>query len=234
MLHNPLSNRDILGTNLGHFVRSPWWLPSSRRHRPPPRQCGPGLCRYPSKPPHTACSWSWSLGSAGPSHPTGHIASVPVYLSTSGLGWGVTSLGMGYDPNPPTTESKDRTLNPPYSNTDLRWGLPGISWGNLVFHCLHVYLLIVTQCVPKTLTINDVATLKMSRERAGLAWWSYKQIDKWSRMEKPEIDAHKYSQLTFDLGTKPTGQLNVKYFLNTESWPISIIYAKLIKNEPET
>ena len=32
--------------------------------------------------------------------------------------------------------------------------------------------------------------------------WNYKQLDQWNRIENPEIDPHKYSQLIFDKGAK--------------------------------
>ena len=35
-----------------------------------------------------------------------------------------------------------------------------------------------------------------------MVWWNNKQIDQWDRMESPEIDPHKSSQLLLDKGAK--------------------------------
>ena len=33
-------------------------------------------------------------------------------------------------------------------------------------------------------------------------WWKNRQLDEWNIIERPEIDWHKYSQLSFDKGAK--------------------------------
>lgn len=52
------------------------------------------------------------------------------------------------------------------------------------------------------LTLPDIKLSKVTVTKTVWHWWKNRQINQWNRIEGPEIDSYKYSQMIFDKGAE--------------------------------